>query len=94
MIPQIDTKFTVGNIITIGLLLFSMVMAYSKLATKDEIQDVRKDFSNSLDGMKKDYVSREVNTLQLQVLTNQVISVDGKVDEMQRDLKEIKRWVK
>ena len=87
MMPQIDAKFTVGNIITIGLLLFSMVMAYSKLATKDEVAD-------AVQSIKKEYVSREVNTLQLQMLSSQVQDVNGKIDDVQKDLKEIKRWVK
>ena len=87
MMPQIDTKLTIGNLIQICLLLFAMAMAWSRLATKDEV-------AQGLEAIKKEYVSRELNNLQLQVITNQVLSVNGKVDDIQKDLKEIKRWVK
>ena len=85
--PQIETKLTVANIIQIGLLLFAMAMAWSRLSTKEEV-------ASAVESIKKEYVSREVNTLQLQVLTNQVLSVNNKVDEMQKDVKEIKRFVR
>jgi hypothetical protein len=85
--PYIDTKFTVGNAITIGLLLFSMVMAYSRLATKDEV-------ASAVESIKKEYVSREVNTLQLQMLSTQLQAVNLKMEDVQKDVKEIKRWVK
>lgn len=83
----IETKFTVGNLITIGLLLFSMVMAYSRLATKDEVAD-------AIETIKKEYVSREVNTLQLQLLTTQMQAVNVKIDEIQRDVKEVKKFIR
>lgn len=87
MIPTIDAKFTVGNLITIGLLLVSMIMAWSRLATKDEV-------SSAIESIRKDYVSREVNTLQLQLISSQVLAVNSKIDDVQKDLKEIKRFVK
>lgn len=83
----IEAKFTVGNIITIGLLLFSMVMAYSRLATKDEV-------AFAIETIKKEYVSREVNTLQLQLLTTQMQAVNVKIDDIQKDVKEVKRFIR
>lgn len=76
-----------GNIITIGLLLFSMVMAYSRLATKDEV-------AFAIETIKKEYVSREVNTLQLQLLTTQMQAVNVKIDDIQKDVKEVKRFIR
>ena len=84
---SVDTKFTVGNIITISLLLFSMVMAYSRLATKDEV-------AGAIETIKKEYVSREVNTLQLQLLTTQMQTVNAKIDDIQKDVKEVKRFIR
>ncbi len=83
----IEAKFTVGNIITIGLLLFSMVMAYARLATKDEV-------ALAIETIKKEYVSREVNTLQLQLLTTQMQAVNVKIDDIQKDVKEVKRFIR
>lgn len=84
---QIDSKMTVGNIITIALLLVSMVMAWARLATKDEVK-------TGLEDIRKEYVSREVNSLQIQLLSRQVDSLTATVHEMRTDVKEIKRWVK
>lgn len=84
---NIDTKVTVGNLITIALLLFSMVMAYSRLATKEEV-------ASAVESIKKEYVSREVNTLQLQMLSSQVQAVNLKMEDMQKDVKEIKRFIR
>jgi hypothetical protein len=83
----VDTKFTVGNIITISLLLFSMVMAYARLATKDEV-------ASAVESIKKEYVSREVNTLQLQMLSTQLQAVNLKMEDVQKDVKEIKRFIR
>lgn len=85
--PQIDTKITIGNVVTIGLLLFSMAMAWSRLATKDEV-------TAGLEGIRKEYVSREMNSLQIQLLSRQVDSLSLTVQEVRTDVKEIKRWVK
>jgi len=94
MMPIIDTKLTMGNIIQIGLLLFSMIMAFSQLATKAEIKAARDDFAQSFEVFKKEYVSREVNTLQLQMISNQVQAMNLKVEDVQKDMKDIKRFVK
>lgn len=87
MMPQIEMKLTVANLIQIGLLLFAMAMAWSRLATKEEV-------GSAVDSIKKEYVSREVNTLQLQMLSNQMQVLSSRVEDVQKDVKEIKRFVK
>ena len=87
MALEFDNKVSLTNIVTLGLLIFAMIAAYSKLATKDEV-------ATSVEAIKREYVSREVNTLQLQMLSTQVQSVNLKMEDLQKDVKEIKRVVR
>ena len=82
-----DPKITLGNYITIGTMLVGMALAYSKLATRDELKSAMED-------MRKDFVTREVNSLQIQLIGRDVTALTLKVDEMKVDVKEIKRFVR
>lgn len=77
-------RITPGNWIVIGMMLFSMIMAYSRLATKDEV-------ATAIETVKKEYVSRESQTLQLQLVNAQVTALNSSIDEVKRDIKDIKR---
>lgn len=67
--------------------MVSMILAYAKLATRQELQD-------AITEVKKEYVSREVNKLELQILTNQTNTILLRLEEVRSDLKEIKRVMK
>lgn len=82
-----DPKITLGNYITIGTLLVAMAMAYSKLATRDELK-------LAMEEMRKDFVTREVNSLQIQLIGRDVTALTLKVDEMKIDVKDIKRMAR
>lgn len=82
-----DPKITLGNYITIGTLLVAMSLAYSKLASREELQ-------SAMEEMRKDFVTREVNSLQIQLIGRDVTALTLKVDEMKIDVKEIKRIVR
>lgn len=83
----VDTKVTMGNIIVITMLVFSMIMAYSKLATKDEV-------AHSLKELKTDYVRSDVFSLQMGIIDTKIQSINGKIDEIKSDVKDIKRAIK
>lgn len=85
--PTYDPKITLGNYLTIGVLIVSMALAYGKLATREELQ-------MAIEKVKAEYVSREVNSLQIQLLSRQVEDLNATVKEVRNDVKEIKRWVK
>lgn len=82
-----EPKITLGNYITIGIMLVSIALAYAKLATRDELKA-------SLEDMRKEYVTREVNSLQIQLIGRDLTSLTLKIDEMKTDVKEIKRVVR
>ncbi len=79
-----DPKISLGNYVTIGIMLVSIALAYAKLATREELKI-------AVEEVRKDYVTREVNSLQIQLIGRDLTALTLKIDEMKNDVKDIKR---
>ena len=79
-----DPRITLGNWIAIGVMIFQIIYSFSKLATRDEL-------ASAITEVKREYVSREVNRLQVELLTSQVGAVNVKLEEVRGDIKDQSR---
>jgi hypothetical protein len=82
-----SNHITLGNIITIAVLLSSTIYSFSQLAT-------RKELDIAINEVRKEYVSREVQKLELSLISTRIQELDNKVEEIKADVKDIKRVVK
>lgn len=82
-----DPRITLGNVINIGVLLVTIVYAYSQLATRKEMIDFVAE-------VKREYVSREVLKLEIQLIGVEVKGLGTKLEEMRSELKEVRIDIK
>lgn len=91
---EFDARISISHLITIGLLLLSMAGAYVQLATKGEVKQAVESVNTAVDGVKREYVTRELLGLQVQLLSTQVVTLSTKIEELKGDIKDIKRAVR
>jgi cell division protein FtsL len=77
--PTFESKISLGNLLQIIILLVALVVAWSKLVTHAELAD---------------YVRNDIHQLQLQIISAKISDLNAKSDEIQSDVKEIKRAIK
>lgn len=85
--PEFESKISLGAIVQTALLLIGFTLAWGKLATRDEV-DLK------ISAVKSESVTKDVNTLQIQLITNQLNTLAGQVQEVKIDVKDIKRAVR
>lgn len=83
-----EKKITLGNLIQIAVLVVAIVLAYGRMEANQEIIRGRVDqISKEVESARLQFVRADVHTLQIQV-------IQERLDEIQQDLKEIKKAVK
>lgn len=85
--PEFEAKISLGAIVQTALLIIGFALAWGKLATRDEV-DLK------ISAVKNESVTKDVNTLQIQLITNQLNVLAGQVQEVKSDVKDIKRAVR
>lgn len=85
--PEFESKISLGAIVQTALLIIGFALAWGKLATREEV-DLK------ISAVKNESVTKDVNTLQIQLITNQLNTLAGQVQEVRSDVKDIKRAVR
>lgn len=84
--PEIDTKVSLMSIVQLAVLLVAIVLAWSKMVTREELV-------MNIKEVKTDYVRSDVFNLQIGILDTKIESVDKKVNEIGQDVKSIRKVV-
>lgn len=85
--PEFESKISLVGLIQIGLIVIGFAAAWGKVPTREEV-------ALELEKVKSESVTKEVNTLQIQMLTLQVTALDKKIETISTDVKDIKRTVR